>query len=588
MVWLILLYFSIIASISGFLFFIFNTVNVKDIVLLIVFIVFDFIFYILYKESNRHPNETLKNNENYTKGGFFMSQKWYLQTWFISILFAFWFLIIPGIAGLILLVIQIIENRKIAKKYCKVAEIDNKIIEIENIYSEKSNALDVDYNDKKSESENKIRILDNSISDLERRKRNLLYEIESLQSDTLCAQYNFSDYDGLKSEECKNKLSLLKLEEQEKLKNNLLIKVNSECSKKVINDNIKQILRCFNAECDNIFLKLSHKNIDTMRNKITKSYETLNKIFYVDGIQLRKEALEIKLEELNLIYTYELKHAQEIELQKEIKAQMIEEEKVRREIEKQKAKIEKDMTQFSNEINKLMKYMQKTQDDIEKQLYIDKIRELENRLSEMEKEKESVLQREQNARAGFVYVISNIGSFGENIYKIGMTRRLEPMDRIKELSSASVPFEFDVHAMIFSEDAPSLETALHKQFENNSVNKINLRKEFFNVSIDEIESVVKNNFDETVEFVKIPPAEQYRQSQMIRRNLGQEELSHDIININDDLNSLQETTQNQPIHDPNKEYLYTKWGTYEMPEKYKIELAYGDRKDLVKVEYNPS
>lgn len=289
------------------------------------------------------------------------------------------------------------------------------------------------------------------------------------------------------------------------------------------------------------------------------------------------------LEELNLIYTYELKHAQEIELQKEIKAQMVEEEKVRREIEKQKAKIEKDMTQFSNEINKLMKYMQKTQDDIEKQLYIDKIRELENKLSEMEKEKESVLQREQNARAGFVYVISNIGSFGENIYKIGMTRRLEPMDRIKELSSASVPFEFDVHAMIFSEDAPSLETALHKQFENNSVNKVNLRKEFFNVSIDEIESVVKNNFDETVEFVKIPPAEQYRQSQIISHNLIHEEFSHRNESVNDNLCNLNEITINESIYDPNKEYLYTKWGTYEMPSNYQIKLAYGGREDLVKV-----
>src|SRR5699024_8637380 len=133
---------------------------------------------------------------------------------------------------------------------------------------------------------------------------------------------------------------------------------------------------------------------------------------------------------------------QEKEQQKAIKEQMIEEEKVRREIEKQKAKIEKDQTQCTNEINKLMSYMQKSSNDIEKQLYIDKIRELEDKLKDLEKDKATVLEREANARAGFVYVISNVGSFGENIYKIGMTRRLEPMDRIKELSSASVPFEF--------------------------------------------------------------------------------------------------------------------------------------------------
>lgn len=109
-------------------------------------------------------------------------------------------------------------------------------------------------------------------------------------------------------------------------------------------------------------------------------------------------------------------------------------------------------------------------------------------------------------------VSSNIGSFGENIYKIGMTRRLEPMERIKELSSASVPFEFDVHAMIFSEDAPRLEKILHQTFEENRVNKVNLRKEFFNVDIAKIEKVVKENHNATVDFKLFAEAEQYRQS----------------------------------------------------------------------------
>ena len=133
----------------------------------------------------------------------------------------------------------------------------------------------------------------------------------------------------------------------------------------------------------------------------------------------------------------------------------------------------------------------------------------------MEKEKENVLEREANARAGFVYVISNIGSFGPGVYKIGMTRRLEPMDRIKELSSASVPFDFDVHAMIFSDNAPELENILHKTFENKSVNRINLRKEFFKVNLEEIEQVVKENFNNTVKFTKVPAATEYRQTQEI-------------------------------------------------------------------------
>lgn len=164
---------------------------------------------------------------------------------------------------------------------------------------------------------------------------------------------------------------------------------------------------------------------------------------------------------------------------------------------------------------KLLGYMQKTSSDVEKQLYIDKIKELEEKLKELESAKESVLEREANARAGYVYIISNIGSFGDDIYKIGMTRRLEPMDRIKELSSASVPFEFDVHAMIFSDNAPELENILHKHFEAQSVNRVNLKKEFFHVSLDEIEKVVKENYNNTVEFTRIPVANEYRQTQAI-------------------------------------------------------------------------
>ena len=156
--------------------------------------------------------------------------------------------------------------------------------------------------------------------------------------------------------------------------------------------------------------------------------------------------------------------------------------------------------------------MQKTQNDIEKQLYVDKIKELEDRLRQLEADKATVLEREANARAGYVYIISNIGSFGENVYKIGMTRRLEPMDRIRELGSASVPFEFDVHAMIFSDDAPSLETALHQTFEKQSVNRVNLRKEFFRASLDDIEVVVKEKYNNTVIFTRIPVAKEYNET----------------------------------------------------------------------------
>ena len=121
------------------------------------------------------------------------------------------------------------------------------------------------------------------------------------------------------------------------------------------------------------------------------------------------------------------------------------------------------------------------------------------------------MSRAQMTRSGHVYIISNIGSFGEDIHKIGMTRRLDPEDRIRELGGAPVPFRFDVHAMIYSEDAPTLENALHKALERRRVNRINPRKEFFNVSLEEIEEIVHQQ-DVNAEFIRIPPAEEFRKT----------------------------------------------------------------------------
>ncbi len=339
-------------------------------------------------------------------------------------------------------------------------------------------------------------------------------ELSILNNQTIGKYYNFSAYEQITSEECKNKLMLLKQDEKHLRENEGDVKVGQkdDVSKPIKERIVRKMLRTFNSECDNIIFNVGIKNIDQSRKKIQQSFETLNKLYSVDGVELTQKILELKLEQITLMYTYELKYQQEKDIQKAIKEQMIEEAKAQREIEEQKKKIEKDLQQHLSEINRMMKYMQKTQIDAEKQLYMDKIKELEEKIRILESDKETVLQREANAKAGFVYIISNIGSFGENIYKIGMTRRLEPMDRIKELSSASVPFEFDVHAMIFSSDAPELETTLHKHFADNAVNKVNPRKEFYKVDIDEIEKVVKESYNDTVQFTKIPIASEYRQS----------------------------------------------------------------------------
>ena len=352
------------------------------------------------------------------------------------------------------------------------------------------------------------------VINLEANINKLQEEYKILNNDYTYEISKFTIEDNITSEEYKSKYNLSILREKTLTKIGAALDTvyqSNNHSVKEINSDEKQLLRCFNSEIAAILTSITIKNIDSSKKKIIRTFETLNKLFETDKVSISSNMLEIKLEQADLMYAYQYQKEQERLQQKAIREQMVEEEKVRREIEKEKAKIEKEENQFKKEITKLMGYMQKS-NEAEKQLYIDKIHELEAKLKQVEADKKDVLNREQNTRAGYVYVISNIGSFGEDVYKIGMTRRLEPMDRVKELGDASVPFEFDVHAMIYSDDAPALETVLHNTFRDNQVNKVNPRKEFFRVKLSEIEKVVKENFNATVTFTKVAEAAQYRES----------------------------------------------------------------------------
>lgn len=411
---------------------------------------------------------------------------------------------------------QLIDDAEVCKK--EAEKIKNDAEKLREEYNNKIHSVDEKTKSIIEDCKKEIKTIANEAN---KKATKLDAEINKLQEEynKLNGEYmyeisKFIISDNITSEEYKSKYNLSVLREKDIIKNGRAVNIDLydklELKKQIEND-AKQLLRCFNSETASILLTLTVKNIDSSKNKIMRCFETLNKLFTTDKVSLSKEILEIKLEQADLMYAYQYQKEQERLQQKAIREQMVEEEKVRREIEKEKAKIEKEEKQFQNEIAKLMGYMQKS-NEAEKQLYIDKIRELEDKLKKVEADKENVLEREQNTRAGYVYVISNIGSFGDDVYKIGMTRRLEPMDRVKELGDASVPFEFDVHAMIFSEDAPALETILHNTFKNNQVNKVNPRKEFFKVKLDDIEKVVKENFNATVTFTKVAEAAQYRES----------------------------------------------------------------------------
>ena len=287
---------------------------------------------------------------------------------------------------------------------------------------------------------------------------------------------------------------------------------------KMVKDMQKLLLRAFNDECDVLVDKVKVNNYDSYVQRMRKACDTISKLGKIMSIAITAPYFDLKLKELSLALDYQLKKEQEKEEAKAERQRLREEAALRKEIEEARKKAQKEKSHYNNALLSIERQLKSaTPEEIE--VLQAKKAEIENQLDEINKSIENIDYREANQRAGYVYIISNIGSFGKDVYKIGMTRRLEPMDRVDELGDASVPFKFDVHAMIFSDDAPALETALHKAFENKKVNMVNPRREFFNVSLDEIKAVVKSNFDKTVEFIDFPEAEQYRISQNMRNHI---------------------------------------------------------------------
>ena len=189
---------------------------------------------------------------------------------------------------------------------------------------------------------------------------------------------------------------------------------------------------------------------------------------------------------------------------------MKQEAEERKLLEQQKKQVEKEESKYKNEMISLQSQLENTTEDAKVQELQKRLEELQEQLNSVQDKKEDIINR-QNGKAGYVYVISNLGSFGENMFKIGMTRRLDPQDRINELSNASVPFPFDVHSFIFSDDAVALEHNIHTILNSDRVNKVNLRKEFFRVSLDRLEELVYE-LQPTAEFNRTMLAEQYNQS----------------------------------------------------------------------------
>jgi uncharacterized protein YoxC len=284
---------------------------------------------------------------------------------------------------------------------------------------------------------------------------------------------------------------------------------------------INFILDAFNGKVDSILSKVKKDNYGTLEQKIKDAYQVVNnngKAFR--NAIITEEYLNSRIDELKwAVITQELKW-QEQEEQRRIKEQIREEEKARREFEKAIREAQKEEETLKKLIDKAQKEVSQANEE-QKSKFEEKLRELEEKLKIAEDKNQRAISMAQQTKSGNVYVISNIGSFGENVFKIGMTRRLEPLDRIKELGDASVPFEFDVHSMIFSNDAPKLERELHKKFMRLQMNKVNPRKEFFKVTLSNIKDEVEK-MEINAKWTMTAQALHYRESLAIEEEISKD------------------------------------------------------------------
>lgn len=275
---------------------------------------------------------------------------------------------------------------------------------------------------------------------------------------------------------------------------------------------IRFVLDAFNGKVDTIIARLNKDNVGTLTQEVNDAFALVN----LNGAAFRNakitdEYLASRLAELKFGAIVMALKEQEKEEQRQIKEQIREEEKAKKEYEKA-------MRDAAKEEDRIKKALDKARQEValaseeQKQKFEQQIQELTEKLKAAEEKNQRALSMAQLTRSGHVYVISNIGSFGEDVFKIGMTRRLEPMDRVKELGDASVPFSFDVHAMIYSEDAPTLEKSLHSSFESNRVNRVNYRKEFFRTNLAQIRDSIEG-LGLKAKFTMLAEAREYRESQ---------------------------------------------------------------------------
>lgn len=294
----------------------------------------------------------------------------------------------------------------------------------------------------------------------------------------------------------------------------LMLCTNKSMDKKILDGQVQLMLSAFNVECDLLIEKVSPANLDRTLEQIEKKAEALEKSCATLKCGFDTDYVELKFEECKLQFEFVLKRKEEQEEQRIIREQMREEIRVQKQYEEAVKDAEREEAKFSRLLERAREHLA-DETDQERALSLAKINLLEEQLREAQERSARAKSMAEQTRRGYVYVISNIGAFGEGVFKIGLTRRLDPQERVDELSSASVPFPFDVHAMCYSEDAPALEHALHKRFSSHRINAVNFRKEFFRIDLGEIQAAIEEMVDDDVDFTVTAKADDYFQSKRL-------------------------------------------------------------------------
>ncbi len=271
--------------------------------------------------------------------------------------------------------------------------------------------------------------------------------------------------------------------------------------RKMTADFSKLMLRAYNAEAENCVRSLRSGNVRTAKARLERAMTAIERLGAIMEMRVNPDYHQVRVEELELTADFQMKLQEERERAREERAELREQQRVERELAAERERLDKERAHYVG----VLEQLRAKGDEVA-------VAELEGRLRDIDTAIEANDYRAANIRAGYIYVISNVGALGPNVVKIGMTRRLEPRDRVRELGDASVPFLYDTHALFFSEDAVTLENELHKALADRRVNHVNARREFFFVTPSEVRELLMEKVGGLLEFNEEPEAPEYFQS----------------------------------------------------------------------------